>query len=185
MTIGAYCKRYQNRQTSTTSAALLPWIFSFSLFESIYLVNFSSPCPTIFSSHLKTKEQSALRKIECRQVGNKIRSDSARRVAAKDGSFCRYRKPLYFWSIGISLHLESFCFLSFITIALRNLCSGTHRGNPKDLRRKSNFFYYKLQMHKMHVNHWREFYDWIFRDFLMLLSCSPNFTGISIIHDRT
>ena len=46
------------------------------------------------------------------------------------GSFCRYRKALYFWSLGISLYLELFCFLSFITIVLRNLCSGTHRRNP-------------------------------------------------------
>ena len=45
------------------------------------------------------------------------------------GSFCRYRKALYFWSLGISLYLELFCFLSFITIVLRNLCSGTHRRN--------------------------------------------------------
>ena len=46
------------------------------------------------------------------------------------GSFCRYRKASYFWSFGISLYLELFCFLSFITIVLRNLCSGTHRRNP-------------------------------------------------------
>ena len=45
------------------------------------------------------------------------------------GSFCMYRKALYFWSFGISLYLELFCFLSFITIVLRNLCSGTHRRN--------------------------------------------------------
>ena len=45
------------------------------------------------------------------------------------GSFCRYRKALYFWSLGISLYLELFCFLSFITIVLRNLCSGTRRRN--------------------------------------------------------
>ena len=49
----------------------------------------------------------------------------------KIGSFCRYRKALYFWSLGISLYLELFCFLSFITIVLRNLCSGTHRRNHK------------------------------------------------------
>ena len=46
------------------------------------------------------------------------------------GSFCRYRKALYFWSLGISLYLELFCFLSFITFVLRNLCSGTHRRHP-------------------------------------------------------
>ena len=45
------------------------------------------------------------------------------------GSFCRYLKALYFWSLGISLYLELFCFLSFITFVLRNLCSGTHRRN--------------------------------------------------------
>ena len=49
------------------------------------------------------------------------------------GSFCRYRKALYFWSLGISLYLELFCFLSFITIVLRNLCSGTHRRNQEYL----------------------------------------------------
>ena len=52
-------------------------------------------------------------------------------LVTKLGSFCRYRKALYFWSLGISLYLELFCFLSFITIVLRNLCSGTHRRNPK------------------------------------------------------
>ena len=50
-----------------------------------------------------------------------------------NGSFCRYRKALYFWSLGISLYLELFCFLSFITIVLRNLCSGTHRRNRINL----------------------------------------------------
>ena len=49
----------------------------------------------------------------------------------QSGSFCRYRKALYFWSLGISLYLELFCFLSFITIVLRNLCSGTHRRNQQ------------------------------------------------------
>ena len=44
-------------------------------------------------------------------------------------TFCRYRKALYFWSLGISLYLELFCFLSFITFVLRNLRSGTHRRN--------------------------------------------------------
>ena len=55
----------------------------------------------------------------------------------KKGSFCRYRKALYFWSLGISLYLELFCFLSFITIVLRNLCSGTHRRNRKKLIKRS------------------------------------------------
>ena len=50
------------------------------------------------------------------------------------GSFCRYRKALYFWSLGISLYLELFCFLSFITIVLRNLCSGTHRRNQHKMK---------------------------------------------------
>ena len=50
-------------------------------------------------------------------------------VKLRRGRFCRYRKALYFWSLGISLYLELFCFLSFITIVLRNLCSGTHRRN--------------------------------------------------------
>ena len=35
------------------------------------------------------------------------------------------------WALGISLYLELFCFLSFITIVLRNLCFGTHRRNQK------------------------------------------------------
>ena len=39
------------------------------------------------------------------------------------GSFCRYRKALYFRSLGIGLYLEFFCFLSFVTFVLRNLCS--------------------------------------------------------------
>ena len=39
------------------------------------------------------------------------------------GSFCRHRKALYFWSLGISLYLELFCFLFFITFVSRNLCS--------------------------------------------------------------
>ena len=55
---------------------------------------------------------------------------SPAKIEAFLGSFCRYRKALYFWSLGISLYLELFCFLSFITIVLRNLCSGTHRRNP-------------------------------------------------------
>ena len=41
---------------------------------------------------------------------------------------------MYFWSLGISLYLELFCFLSFITIVLRNLCSGTHRRNRNFLK---------------------------------------------------
>ena len=39
----------------------------------------------------------------------------------KYGSFCRYRKALYFWSLGTSLYLELFCFLSFISFVLRHL----------------------------------------------------------------
>ena len=46
------------------------------------------------------------------------------RSKPKIGSFSRYRKALYFWSLGISLYLELFSCLSFITIILRNLCSG-------------------------------------------------------------
>ena len=34
----------------------------------------------------------------------------------KRGSFCRYRKALCFWSLGISLYLELFCFLSFVPL---------------------------------------------------------------------
>ena len=30
------------------------------------------------------------------------------------GSFCRYWKALYFWSLGISLYLELFLFLFFL-----------------------------------------------------------------------
>ena len=43
--------------------------------------------------------------------------------------FLQYRKALEFWSLGISIHLELFCFLSFITFVLRNMCSCTHRRN--------------------------------------------------------
>ena len=67
-------------------------------------------------------------KYPCKMLFCEIYRDYRR---AKRGSFCRYRKALYFWSLGISLYLELFCFLSFITIVLRNLCSGTHRRNPK------------------------------------------------------
>ena len=72
------------------------------------LVSVTCSCMSIISIHLKISEQ-----------------------MSKLGSFCRYRKALFFWSLGISLYLELFCFLSFITIVLRNLCSGTHRKNPK------------------------------------------------------
>ena len=37
------------------------------------------------------------------------------------GYICRYRKALYFGSLGISLYLELFCFLSFISFVLRKL----------------------------------------------------------------
>ena len=46
-----------------------------------------------------------------------------------NGSFCMYRKALYFWSLGSSLYLKLFCFLSFVSFVLRNLCSGTCRRN--------------------------------------------------------
>ena len=45
------------------------------------------------------------------------------------GVFLQVPESFVFWSLGISLYLELFCFLSFITIVLRNLCSGTHRKN--------------------------------------------------------
>ena len=48
--------------------------------------------------------------------------------------FVEWFVALYFWSLGISLYLELFCFLSFITFVLRNLCSGTHRRNRKSRR---------------------------------------------------
>ena len=38
--------RYKNWQTSTTWAALPRWNSSFSIFEPLYLINFSSPCRT-------------------------------------------------------------------------------------------------------------------------------------------
>ena len=65
------------------------------------------------------------------EVSNSFGNTSGLSAPRKLGSFCRYRKALYFWSLGISLYLELFCFLSFITIVLRNLCSGTHRRNRK------------------------------------------------------
>ena len=37
------------------------------------------------------------------------------------GYICRYRKALYSGSLGISLYLELFCFLSFISFVLRKL----------------------------------------------------------------
>ena len=37
------------------------------------------------------------------------------------GYICRYRKALYFGSLGISLYLELLGFLSFISFVLRNL----------------------------------------------------------------
>ena len=55
------------------------------------------------------------------------------------GSFCRYRKALYSWSLGISLYLELLCFPSFISFVLRNLCSGTHRRNRDLLTFVANF----------------------------------------------
>ena len=48
-------------------------------------------------------------------------------------AFWRYRKALYFWSLGISLYLELFCFNAvfyYFSISIRNLCSCTHRRNP-------------------------------------------------------
>ena len=37
------------------------------------------------------------------------------------GYICRYQKALYFGSLGISLYLELFCFLSFISFVLHKL----------------------------------------------------------------
>ena len=37
------------------------------------------------------------------------------------GYICRYRKALHSGSLGISLYLELFCFLSFISFVLRKL----------------------------------------------------------------
>ena len=42
-------------------------------------------------------------------------------MRSKSGYICRYRKALYFGSLGISLYLELFCFLSFISFVLRKL----------------------------------------------------------------
>ena len=54
---------------------------------------------------------------------------------ANSGSFCRYRKALYFLSLEISLLFGVvFFFLSFITFDLRNLFSGSHRRNPDSSR---------------------------------------------------
>ena len=71
-------------------------------------------------------------------------------VTSLIGSFCRYRKALYFWSLGISLYLELFCFLSFITIVLRNLCFGTHRRNRLIAGRYSSIcFHWNQQLRKV------------------------------------
>ena len=48
------------------------------------------------------------------------------------GSFCKYRRASYHWSLGISPYLELFCLLSFITSVLPDLCPYIHRW--KDLR---------------------------------------------------
>ena len=58
----------------------------------------------------------------------KLKTESSRKLS-NFGSFCRYRKALYFWSLGISLYLELFSFPSLISFVLRNLYSGTHRRN--------------------------------------------------------
>ena len=38
------------------------------------------------------------------------------------GSFCRYRKAMYFWSLGISLYLELVCFL-FLFLLYYVMCA--------------------------------------------------------------
>ena len=73
------------------------------------------------------------------------------------GSFCRYRKALYFWSLGISLYLELFCFLSFITIVLRNLCSGTHRRNPLSTPHRSEATVYLINCYRSISRSFRQF----------------------------
>ena len=83
------------------------------------------------------------------------------------GSFCRYRKALYFWSLGISLYLELFCFLSFITIVLRNLCSGTHRRNPNC-----------AQLVKSNLMNYRNIYCRNFRDNKQKLFCGLTVSGV-------
>ena len=50
----------------------------------------------------------------------------------KIGYICRYQKALYFGSLGISLYLELFCFLSFISFVLRKLTQSVLRYLQKD-----------------------------------------------------
>ena len=38
------------------------------------------------------------------------------KLGSKLGSFCKYRKALCFWSLGISLYLELFCFQSLFLL---------------------------------------------------------------------
>ena len=47
--------------------------------------------------------------------------NKADRKLRKFGYICRYRKALYSGSLRISLYLELFCFLSFISFVLRKL----------------------------------------------------------------
>ena len=59
--------------------------------------------------------------LQVRTVGSLVVHDGSQLSTRSPGYICRYRKALYFESLGISLHLESFCFLSFSPFVLRKL----------------------------------------------------------------
>ena len=56
-----------------------------------------------------------------RTVGSLVVHNGSQLSTRSPGYICRYRKALYSGSLGISLYLELFCFLSFISFVLRKL----------------------------------------------------------------
>ena len=54
-------------------------------------------------------------------VGSQVVHNGSQLLTGSSGYNCRYRKALYFGSLGISLYLELFCFLSFVSFVLRKL----------------------------------------------------------------
>ena len=66
-------------------------------------------------------EEKTARFISLVAILRAIKLFSCIHVIDKDGYICRYRKALYSGSLGISLYLELFCFLSFISFVLSKL----------------------------------------------------------------
>ena len=58
---------------------------------------------------------------QARTVGSLVVHNGSQLSTRSPGYICRYRKALYFESLGISLYLELFCFMSFISFVLRKL----------------------------------------------------------------